>query len=156
MNQNNTKILYRDNRIKDTSKEEPTNDLPSLPVIPILLNGGVKVKYIPKCNAELCKMNQSELYMEYIKLREAHERIEKLSEHIRVEVGYGYGAEYDIKEYGIEGQSPYEVMDNVIKDLEDGLKSAKMLRGHSHEWLDMHGDGRDLSCVCTICGCQET
>jgi len=43
---NNQKIKYGDSRRKDALQKVPTNDLPSLPAIPSLNNGGVMVKKV--------------------------------------------------------------------------------------------------------------
>ena len=109
----------------------------------------------PKSNAKITKLNQGELLIEYIKLRAAYERIQRLDEHLRMEVSLGYAIEYESKEYDT-GEPPYEHMDKVIADMEEWLKRAKRMRGHTHEWVDMYGDGRDLSCTCSICGYSET
>ena len=44
-------------------------------------------------------------------------------------------------------------MTRAVNDLKN---HANMLANHSCQWTDMYGDGRDLSCVCDICGAMET
>ena len=129
MNTKKTKNLNRDNRIKDALQRVPTNDLPSLPIIPIVLTGGVKMSKV---------------------LTDAD-----LKDIIKVSVDSAYASEHEIAEGYVDG-NPHEAMDDVIAVLEHGLAKAKLLRGHRHQWIDQYGDGRDLSCTCAICGCQET
>jgi len=113
------------------------------------------MKYKVKSNAEIGKLNQGELLIEYMNLRKTYDEIEQLRDHIRRAVDAGYAREFDAVEYDT-GTNPYDVMDKVVEELKFGLQRAKKLRGHAHVWVDRYGDGRDLSCVCSICGCSET
>ena len=93
--------------------------------------------------------------LEGFELKRKLDRIGNFETHLRLEIDKAYGCEYDVVEYGSEG-NPYEAMDNLIGILEGGLRDAKALRGHTHEWVTRYHDGRDLACYCAICGADET